>query len=303
MNFKEIYRSANEEICGDKAMIEKLIQGDKNETPHKIFYQLAGVAVVLTIIILLPLLKKTPEVPLSDIKIVYKERNDDLKKHVANDKDLDYNGVEKKSDSDSAKSLSDSLQEGENKSGSKDKPDTENSAITEDEVIFIPEQHSSDNEISAEKTIAADEIKESALDTDSSANSGGSAKNKEQEKSSIAEARADKDITQRVILPEGMSFEETDNGDSDGISESVFWAKGDDKILTISPNRFSNVVDDKLKDADSEKVEISGAKTVIEDYEDSYKAYVSYAGMHYEIYAKGLSFEEIENVIASLCRN
>ena len=119
------------------------------------------------------------------------------------------------------------------------------------------------------------------------------------------------DITQKIELPEGMEFEEffgatvkRDIAIDSVISDNAeFYASGEQKFVSLTVSKLSGIVQDKLDDETLKKSDIIGNPVVLEGYENTCRIYIKYAEVYYNIYSEGLTAEEIENLLISICKN
>jgi len=308
MNFKEIYMSANDEIHGDSALIEKIMQKAQKKSSSKMIYSFACVAVTLAIVAIISLQPGNPETVEQPIQVV-------------SNKDASETNVD---DTQKAVSKTDETTE-EYRYLYKEKTATENS-IQESEKAendfdsFSPAEESAQITDSSENynvmTDANDTVSSSGANKfmNPGSGGGGSSMGNISYEGITAEQYNDyigADIIKKIVLPDGVRFEpfygavlKRDSVTGETVSdEAEFYASGSGKKLSISTTKLLGEVYNKLNNSETEKTDISGTIAIIENYETSYNAYVEFSNVYYKVNAVGFTNEEIQNLLLSICSN
>lgn len=308
MNFKEIYKSANDSIHGDRGLIEKAIQKAQKKSSSKMIYLFASIAAVAIIVVAISVYPEKSEFTMPPIQVASNKDNNSTEKNIPANKEKDISKTDE--------SIQEYGYHSEEKRQFIEK--TAESEIPEHESDSLDAKEELAKKYEASENIAMDSSDAvSFAGTNKFAKSGGGS-----DASNVAIAyegiTAEQycdyigtDITKKVILPEKMYFEtfygtvlKSDSVTGDVISDDAeFNATGNGKKLSVSVTKLLGEVYKKLNDSTLKKTDISGNVAVIESYETVHKAYVNYLDLYYKIYAEGFSYEELQNVLLSLCSN
>ena len=118
-------------------------------------------------------------------------------------------------------------------------------------------------------------------------------------------------LTEKLQLPQDMKFEEffgaaikKDSGSESVVGdEAEFYASGGNRYLTISTTKLSGEAAVKLNNTALKKSDIGGMPAVIEGYESTYRTYIKFGEVYYNIYSEGLTEEELKTLLLSICTN
>ena len=323
MNFKEIYKAANEEISGDRSLIDAVIKKADKKPVFKMAYPLACAAAALMIVVGISVYPKNSVKQVPNYNVASNKGND-----LNNKTDISI-GTDKKENTKIYDKTEDAV---ENKQAVK------NDAITESETLYkepavqndvtVDTSSHEQTEQSADLSHIIDvpmiamldinDIEPSLPSAATFARSGSGGASAESESIEYEGMTAEQyyeyigtDITQKIELPEGMEFEEffgatvkRDIAIDSVISDNAeFYASGEQKFVSLTVSKLSGIVQDKLDDETLKKSDIIGNPAVLEGYENTCRIYIKYAEVYYNIYSEGLTAEEIENLLISICKN
>jgi len=318
MNFKEIYKAANEEISGDRNLIDAVIKKAEKKPVYKMAYPLACAAAALMIVVGISVYPKNSVEQVPNVNIASnKENNLDIKTDISIATDENENTKIPKKTEDTVVEY---------------KYQAKNDAVIESKPVV---EENIQKDISTEEVQKSDELEEiidvpmiAMLDindiepslpkTASFARSGSGGTSAESESIEYEGMTAEQyyeyigtDITQKLELPEGVVFEEffgttikRDISQESIISDSAeFYASGEQKFVSLTVSKLAEIVQNKLDDKTLKKSDINGNPAVVEGYENTHHMYIKYADVYYNIYSEGLTTEEIEKLLISICKN
>ena len=329
MNFKEIYKSANNEISGDRSLIDAVIKKAEKKPVFKMAYPLACAAAALVIVAGISVYPKNDVKPVPNTNIASNKKADiNVKPETSHSTETDIKNdavIAEKSENTSgefnysAKKVTpevDNTPVAQAKMNADDVKDTEEKAIVKEEMAEIAEPLDDlmlvmleINDINASVPYAA------SLARSSGGGGGALAKSDNVEFEGMTKEQyyeyIGTDITRKIELPEGMQFEEffgaTVKRSSDTknvISDNAeFYASGENKYVSLTTSKLAGYAEIKLADETLKKSDIFGTIAVVEGYEATHRMYIKYADVYYNIYTEGLTPEEIEKILISICKN
>lgn len=320
MNFREIYKSANDEIHGDRSLIDMVFEKAEKKPAFKTVYPVACVAAALLIVVTVSLhpadnKKETPNFNIASNNDANKtEVNPKTEQYVQKETGKQPDDTTKKyaeesviTEKSDANSKSEGISDADNKTTEMYEESSEEDRITEDTVT-------TDNFMVAMLDINDVQPGVSAAAEYKRSSGGAGASDSIEFEGMTAEQYYEyigADITQKIKLPADMHFEEffgatvKRNTDTDTVisDDAEFYAVGDNKYLSVSTAKVSGEAESKLNDESLKKSDISGIPAVIEGFESTYRIYVKAADVYYNIYSDGLTQEEIKELLLSICKN